>query len=147
MAACSSGVARPAVSSITETRYCISDHLLWFGVPLVGGRSSSASAMSRASAGCIPLAPSEPIGLDGYAPRSAPRADQLAVTVNLMSCFPSPVVWDALVGCLSPLLRTPLPRSDTACRISSSGCATATPGNERWNCGGPLLGGRSSHDQ
>src|SRR5215813_11186286 len=39
MAACSSGVARPAVSSITETRYCISDHLLWYGVPLVGGLS------------------------------------------------------------------------------------------------------------
>src|SRR5512144_1797433 len=38
MAAISSGVARPAVSSITETRYCISDHLLWFGAP-VGGRS------------------------------------------------------------------------------------------------------------
>src|SRR5829696_5426774 len=56
MAAISSGVARPAVSSITETRYCISDHLLWFGAPLVGGRS--------------------------------------------------------------PLLRTPLPRSDTASRIS-----------------------------
>src|SRR6266581_7195189 len=32
MAACSSGVARPAVSSITETRYCISDHLLRFGL-------------------------------------------------------------------------------------------------------------------
>ena len=44
------------LSSITETRYCISDHLLWFGAPLVGGRS--------------------------------------------------------------PLLRTPLPRSDTASRIS-----------------------------
>ena len=27
------------MSSITETRYCISDHLLWFGAPLVGGRS------------------------------------------------------------------------------------------------------------
>jgi hypothetical protein len=27
-------VARPAVSSITDTRYCISDHLLWFGHPL-----------------------------------------------------------------------------------------------------------------
>src|SRR5216683_8237949 len=40
MAACSSGVARPGVSSITETRYCISDHLLWFGAPLVGGLSS-----------------------------------------------------------------------------------------------------------
>src|SRR5262249_53064394 len=39
MAACSSGVARPAVSSITETRYCISDHLLWYGVPIVGGLS------------------------------------------------------------------------------------------------------------
>src|SRR6266566_9286714 len=39
MAACSSGVARPAVSSITETRYCISDHLLCFGAPLEGGRS------------------------------------------------------------------------------------------------------------
>src|ERR1022692_1813880 len=39
MAAISSGVARPAVSSITETRYCISDHLLWFGALLVGGRS------------------------------------------------------------------------------------------------------------
>src|SRR5260370_16955001 len=39
MAAISSGVARPAVSSITETRYCIWDHLLWFGAPLAGGRS------------------------------------------------------------------------------------------------------------
>ena len=39
MAAISSGVARPAVSSITETRYCITDHLLWFGAPLAGGRS------------------------------------------------------------------------------------------------------------
>src|SRR5450755_3295240 len=39
MATISSGVARPAVSSITETRYCISDHLPWFGAPLVGGRS------------------------------------------------------------------------------------------------------------
>src|ERR1700731_1675574 len=56
MAAISSGVARPAVSSITETRYCISGHLLWSGAPLAGGRS--------------------------------------------------------------PLLRTPLPRSDTASRIS-----------------------------
>jgi hypothetical protein len=27
---CSDGVARPAESSITETRYCISDHLPWF---------------------------------------------------------------------------------------------------------------------
>src|SRR5215471_11712326 len=86
IAACSSGVARPAVSSITETRYCISDHLLWFGVLLVGGRWSSASPMSRTSAGCILRAPSEPIGLDGYAPRDAPRAD-------LKSWFPSPVVW------------------------------------------------------
>jgi hypothetical protein len=56
IAAISDGVARPAVSSITETRYCISDHLLWFGAPLAGGRS--------------------------------------------------------------PLLRTPLPRSDTASRMS-----------------------------
>src|SRR3981081_660481 len=39
MAAISSGVARPAVSSITETRYCISDHLLWIRAPLAGGRS------------------------------------------------------------------------------------------------------------
>src|ERR1039457_4373885 len=39
MAAISSGVARPAVSSITATRYCISDHLLRSGAPLVGGRS------------------------------------------------------------------------------------------------------------
>src|SRR5215469_10873736 len=39
IAACSSGVARPAVSSITETRYCISGHLLWFGALLVGGLS------------------------------------------------------------------------------------------------------------
>src|ERR1700683_5674077 len=39
MAAISSGVARPAVSSITETRYCISDHLLWFGALLMGGPS------------------------------------------------------------------------------------------------------------
>ena len=27
------------MSSITETRYCISDHLLWSGAPLAGGRS------------------------------------------------------------------------------------------------------------
>src|SRR5215212_9193155 len=33
MAAISSGVAEPAVSSITETRYCISDHLLGLGAP------------------------------------------------------------------------------------------------------------------
>src|SRR6266571_9211133 len=39
MAAISSGVARPAVSSITETRYCMSDHLLWSRGALVGGRS------------------------------------------------------------------------------------------------------------
>ena len=39
IASISDGVAKPAVSSITETRYCISDHLLWFGTPLVGGRS------------------------------------------------------------------------------------------------------------
>src|ERR1700729_1834863 len=32
-------LARSAVSSITETRYCISDHLLCFGAPLAGGRS------------------------------------------------------------------------------------------------------------
>src|SRR5271165_3248845 len=32
MAAISSGVAEPVLSSITETRYCISDHLLWFRV-------------------------------------------------------------------------------------------------------------------
>src|SRR6266516_912908 len=56
MAAISSGVARPAVSSITETRYCISDHL-----PVV---------------------------------RGAPRGRPLT------------------------LLRTPLPRSDTASRMS-----------------------------
>src|SRR6266568_905625 len=40
MAAISSGVARPGLSLITETRYCILDHLLWLGTPLVGGRSS-----------------------------------------------------------------------------------------------------------
>jgi hypothetical protein len=39
IAAIWSAVARPAVSSITETRYCNSDHLLRFGVPLAGGRS------------------------------------------------------------------------------------------------------------
>src|SRR5262249_55316712 len=39
MAAISVGVAEPVLSSITETRYCISDHLLRFGAPLVGGRS------------------------------------------------------------------------------------------------------------
>src|SRR4030095_11023190 len=36
MAAISDGVAEPVLSSITETRYCISDHLLWLGAPLVG---------------------------------------------------------------------------------------------------------------
>src|ERR1039457_1155175 len=39
MAAISSGVARPAVSSITETRYCTLDHLLWFGGAPRGGHS------------------------------------------------------------------------------------------------------------
>src|SRR5262245_45750005 len=39
MAAISSGVARPALSSITETRYCIADRLLRFRVPLVGSLS------------------------------------------------------------------------------------------------------------
>src|SRR5580698_1782258 len=39
MAAISSGVARSAASAITETRYCITDHLLWSGAPLVGRRS------------------------------------------------------------------------------------------------------------
>jgi hypothetical protein len=39
IAAISDGVAKPAVSSITETRYCILDHLLWFGALLVGGCS------------------------------------------------------------------------------------------------------------
>src|SRR6185295_17939919 len=62
MAACSSGVPELVLSLITETRYCISDHLLWFGAPLVGS--------------------------------------------------------------LSPLLRTPLPRSDTASRISSEDSGT-----------------------
>src|SRR5262249_4411821 len=33
MAAISLGVAEPVLSSITETRYCISDHLLRFGRP------------------------------------------------------------------------------------------------------------------
>jgi hypothetical protein len=28
-----------ALSAITETRYCISDHLLWLGAPLVRARS------------------------------------------------------------------------------------------------------------
>src|SRR5437773_631301 len=40
MAACSSGVPELAVSStITETRYCISDHPCSPGAPLVGGLS------------------------------------------------------------------------------------------------------------
>jgi hypothetical protein len=57
IAARSSGVAKSAALVITETRYCIVDHLLW----------------------------------SGGAPRGRPR---------------------------SPLLRTPLPRSDTTSRIS-----------------------------
>src|SRR5260370_989004 len=63
MAAISSGVARPAVSSITETRYCIWDHLLWFGAPLVGGRSPCYEHLcpdptaSRASVARIPRPP------------------------------------------------------------------------------------------
>src|SRR5215813_11261907 len=40
MAAISSAVAEPAVSSITETRYCISDHLLWPGALHAGARSA-----------------------------------------------------------------------------------------------------------
>src|ERR1700691_469405 len=32
-------MARSAASSITEIRYCIFDHLLYFGAPLAGGRS------------------------------------------------------------------------------------------------------------
>src|SRR5215475_1693125 len=39
MAGCLSVLPGLLLSSITETRYCISDHLLWFAVPLVGGRS------------------------------------------------------------------------------------------------------------
>src|ERR1700683_1166321 len=39
MVSISSGVARSAESLITETRYCIWDHLLWFVAPLVGGLS------------------------------------------------------------------------------------------------------------
>src|SRR5216683_4506186 len=88
MAAISSGVARSAVSSITETRYCISDHLLWLGVPLVGGRSpcyerlcpgrlSSAAPMSRASVGCILRASGRPVDLDRYALREGSRFDQV----------------------------------------------------------------------
>src|ERR1700744_2477971 len=36
MAASSSGGARPAVSSVTETRYCISDPLRWGQAPRIG---------------------------------------------------------------------------------------------------------------
>src|SRR5829696_8706131 len=43
MAAISVGVAEPVLSKITETRYCISDHLLWLGAPLVGGREACRS--------------------------------------------------------------------------------------------------------
>src|SRR5215831_18158669 len=39
MAAISSGVARSAVSLVTDTMCCISDHLLCFGAPLADGRS------------------------------------------------------------------------------------------------------------
>src|SRR3982074_3819821 len=106
MAACSSGVARPAVSSITETRYSIPDHPLRPGAPPAGGRSPlprtplprsdtaspisfkdfllrrlrtmTAAPMSRASiGGCVLRAASRPIGLDGYAPGSGPRVDQV----------------------------------------------------------------------
>src|SRR3982074_139211 len=106
MAACSSGVARPAVSSITETRYSIPDHPLRPGAPPAGGRSPlprtplprsdtaspisfqdfllrrlrtmTAAPMSRASiGGCVLRAASRPISLDGYAPGSGPRVDQL----------------------------------------------------------------------
>src|SRR3954451_20296500 len=58
MAAISSGVARLVESSITETRYCISGHLLRFGPPSCGlspllrtdvPRSDTASPMSFVS--------------------------------------------------------------------------------------------------
>src|SRR5215471_19680277 len=52
IAACSSGVARPAVSSITETRYCISDHLL----------PQHQAETPRGSPGC----PIAGVGLDGH---------------------------------------------------------------------------------
>src|SRR5215469_13760094 len=90
MAASSSGVARPAVSSITETRYCISDHLLWFGVSLMGGlspllrtplpRSDTASRMSFKTfwcAGCILRAPDRPVDLERDALREGSRFGQI----------------------------------------------------------------------
>src|SRR2546430_957086 len=70
IAACSSGVARSAVSLITETRYCISDHLLYFG------RRSWAAA-HPASAGCILRAPGRPVDLKRYALREGSRFDQV----------------------------------------------------------------------
>src|SRR5258708_17529239 len=87
MAGCLSVLPGLLLSSITETRYCISDHLLWFGAPLTGGRSpcyehlspgrsSSASPISRASVGCILRASGRPVDLHRYALREGSRFDQ-----------------------------------------------------------------------
>src|SRR6266516_8207992 len=93
MAAISSGVARPAVSSITETRYCISDHLLWFGAPswAAAHPATNTSALRHrlpdvfktfwyadcASAGCILRATCRPVDLERYALRECSRFDQV----------------------------------------------------------------------
>src|SRR5713226_7737160 len=72
MAAISSGVARPAVSSITETRYRISDHLLWSGAPLVGGRSPLLrTRLPRSDTA------GRPVDLKRYALREGSRFDQV----------------------------------------------------------------------
>ena len=47
------------------------------GSPVVRGRWSSASPMSRASVGCILWAPARPVDLDRYALRVGSRVDQV----------------------------------------------------------------------
>src|SRR5262249_32523606 len=70
MAGCLSVLPGLPLSSITETRYCIPDHLLCFGAP-------SQAAAHPASAGCILRAPGRPIDLERYALREGPRFDQV----------------------------------------------------------------------
>src|SRR6185437_732145 len=75
MAASSSGVARLAVSLITETRYCISDHLLWFGAPLVGASHPCYEHLCpdpTPPPGCLSGLSATPVGNDPTATVSRP---------------------------------------------------------------------------
>src|SRR5258707_3938679 len=69
MAGCLSVLPGLLLSSITETRYCISDHLLWCRDSVVRWPGTSGR--------CIPRAPGRPVDLDRHALRVDPRLDQV----------------------------------------------------------------------